>query len=197
MPGWSPVACSRRYGNCLTGKRPDADILDYDLFYFDDRDLSYEAEDAVIHRAAGLFADLGVEVQVRNQARVHLWYAQKFGIPCPPLRSSRDAIDHFLVEPSCLGLRQQAGTIEVYAPFGFTDLFSMTVRPNCRRNTAGGLLCEDPTLDRGVAGLEIIAMAKVVKSPDCGNSPKNLLVQALVDRHRDFQPYGVLAAGQR
>jgi hypothetical protein len=120
--------------NCLAGKQPDADILDYDLFYFDDRDLSYEAEDAVIRRAAALFGDLGVDVQVRNQARVHLWYAGKFGIPCPPLRSSRDAIDHFLVAPSCLGLRQHAGAVEVYAPFGFTDLFSMTVRPNCRRD---------------------------------------------------------------
>ncbi len=120
--------------NCLSGKRPDADILDYDLFYFDSSDLGWEAEDIVIQRAASLFGDLGVEVQVRNQARVHLWYAQKFGIPCAPLLDSRDAIDHFLVKPSCLGIRQQAGGIEIYAPFGFTDLFLMTVRPNCRRN---------------------------------------------------------------
>jgi hypothetical protein len=143
--------------NCLAGKRPDADILDYDLFYFDDRDLGYQAEDTVIQRAAALFGDLGVDVQVRNQARVHLWYAQKFGIPCAPLLDSRDAIDHFLVEPSCLGVRQQDGELEVYAPFGFNDLFAMTVRPNCRRNLPEVYYRKARRWVEAWPGLEIIA----------------------------------------
>ncbi len=143
--------------NCLSGKRPDADIMDYDVFYFDDHDLSYEAEDLVIHRATALFGDLGVEVQVRNQARVHLWYEEKFGIPSAPLLDSRDAINYFLVEPSCLGVRQQAGRIEVYAPFGFTDLFSMTVRPNCRRNLPEVYYRKTRRWVQAWPGLEIIA----------------------------------------
>ncbi len=120
--------------NCLSGKRPDEDIVDYDVFYYDPTDLSWEAEDAVIRRAEAAFGDLGVEVQVRNQARVHLWYGRKFGLECPPLRSSRDGIDHFLSQSSCYGIGRHAGAAEVYAPFGFADLFSMTVRPNCRRD---------------------------------------------------------------
>jgi len=119
--------------NCLSGKRPDEDIVDYDVFYHDPTDLSWEAEDAVIQRARAAVGDLGVEVQVRNQARVHLWYEQKFGIACPPLRSSRDGIDHFLNRSSCFGVRCDARVTEVYAPYGFADLFAMVVRPNCCR----------------------------------------------------------------
>ena len=119
--------------NCLSGKEPNADILDYDVFYCDASDTSWDAEDSVIRRCARTFANLGVEVQVRNQARVHLWYAEKFRTECPPLRSSRDGIDHFLNQSSCVGLRRVGGSTEVYAPFGFRDLFDMIVRPNRRR----------------------------------------------------------------
>jgi uncharacterized protein len=119
--------------NCLSGKAPTADILDYDVFYYHASDLSWDAEDAVIQRCARAFADLDVDVQVRNQARVHLWYAEKFRTECPPLRSSRDGIDHFLNQSSCFGVRRVGESTEVYAPFGFSDVFDMIVRPNRRR----------------------------------------------------------------
>ncbi len=120
--------------NVQSGKTPDADILDYDVFYFDASDPSWEAEDAAIGAANRLFADLGVPVQVRNQARVHLWYESKFGIPCKPLVSSEDGIDHFLNQSSCFGIRPGQDHQDVYAPFGFSDLHAMIVRPNRRRN---------------------------------------------------------------
>ncbi len=41
-------------------------------------DLSYDAEDVVIRRAARLLGDLGVAVEVRNEARVHLWCEPRF-----------------------------------------------------------------------------------------------------------------------
>jgi hypothetical protein len=119
--------------NCLSGKRPDEDILDYDVFYFDSSDSSWAAEDAVIRRCEAAFTDVDANVQVRNQARVHLWYADKFGVACPPLESSRDGIDHFLNESSCFGIRLHAGSFDVYAPFGYGDVFAMIVRPNRRR----------------------------------------------------------------
>lgn len=120
--------------NGLAGNDPTANILDYDVFYFDAADTSWEAEDVVIRRCAAAFADLDAEIQVRNQARVHLWYGQKFHIACAPLRSSRDGIDHFLNQSSCFGILPSAdGKQRIYAPFGFHDLFEMVVRPNRRR----------------------------------------------------------------
>jgi uncharacterized protein len=120
--------------NVLDGRVPGAGIDDYDLFYFDPADLSYEAEDVVVRRAGALFADVNAEVEVRNQARVHLWYEDHFGGKAVPFRHCRDAIDHFVSTTCCFGLTADGtGRLSVYAPHGFDDLNSMTVRPNPRR----------------------------------------------------------------
>ncbi len=117
--------------NVRSHRPPDEGIRDYDIFYFDGSDLSYEAEDREIRRAAALFADLGVAVELKNQARVHLWYSKRFGPGYPQLRSSRDGIDRFLVSCTCVGLRpDEDGTIELYAPFGLDELEKGILRPN-------------------------------------------------------------------
>ena len=55
--------------NHLTGRPLDYGIKDYDLAYFDESDLSYEAEDAVILSVRAAFDEpLRSMVQVRNQA---------------------------------------------------------------------------------------------------------------------------------
>jgi uncharacterized protein len=116
--------------NVLSDRDPTAGILDYDLNYFDDTDLSWEAENDAIARAAAVFSGVQATVQVRNEARVHLWYEAKFGVPCPPYRSTRHAISTFPNCSSCLGVRPTGNGVEVFAPFGFTDLFAMRTRPN-------------------------------------------------------------------
>jgi hypothetical protein len=115
--------------NKQTGKRPDVGIKDYDIFYFDPQ-TSYDAEDDAIRRAGELFADLGIAVEVRNQARVHLWYTEKFGTPYPPLLRATEGIDRFLMHNAQVGIRANADGAEVYAPHGFDDIFNMIVRPN-------------------------------------------------------------------
>jgi len=57
--------------NVLEGKEPQNAIRDYDFFYFDE-DTSYEAEDEIIQRAKILFKNVEAEIEVRNEARVHL-----------------------------------------------------------------------------------------------------------------------------
>ncbi|MEM6905222.1 MAG: nucleotidyltransferase family protein, partial [Pseudomonadota bacterium] len=59
--------------NVLTGRPPGHGIRDIDVFYFDGSDLSYGAEDQVIRRASRHFAP-EPPVEIRNQARVHLWF---------------------------------------------------------------------------------------------------------------------------
>ncbi|MBI1776734.1 MAG: nucleotidyltransferase family protein [Proteobacteria bacterium] len=117
--------------NEVSGRPATADIKDYDVFYFDDRDLSWEAEDGAIRRAAGLFADLGVTVELRNQARVHLWFERRFGVPYPRLTSTKDGIDRFLTPCTCVGIRPVAAEgHEVYAPYGLDELYAGLLRPN-------------------------------------------------------------------
>lgn len=116
--------------NVLDGHDPQRGIGDYDLIYHDASDLSWEAEDEVIRRCADVFGDLGVEVEVRNQARVHLWYEDHFGVPAPPIASSRDGVDRYAAHACRVAVRRVAGRYEVYAPSGYTDLFGFVLRPN-------------------------------------------------------------------
>ena len=118
--------------NALTGRPSGTGIRDADFFYFDP-DTSWAAEDAVIRAGAELFADLPVPVEIRNEARVHLWYESRFGVPAAPFRDCADAIDHFAAVCCCYGITvDPAGRLRVYAPHGFADLFDLVVRPNRR-----------------------------------------------------------------
>lgn len=116
--------------NVVTDRPADDGIKDYDLFYFDDTDLSYEAEDASIRAARPIFDHVTTEVEIRNQARVHLWYQSKFGIPCPPHHSAEAAIDSFIATTCCLGIRLEQDRWRIYAPHGLADVFNLIVRPN-------------------------------------------------------------------
>ncbi|WP_157014243.1 nucleotidyltransferase family protein [Mesorhizobium xinjiangense] len=133
LPGWRIVAgvLYNTVWNALTGRPSGYGIKDIDLFYFDAGDISYEAEDAVIARGAKVFADLPVPVEIRNQARVHLWFERHFGQPYPPLASSEEAIDRFACKTHAVGLRlEKDGRLNHYAPFGLDDIFSFRLAPN-------------------------------------------------------------------
>ncbi len=119
--------------NVLTQMPRQHGIRDYDIFYFDP-DTSWEAENRAIARAAHLFADIDAKIEVRNQARVHLWYEEKFARPYPPLLNACEGIDRFLMHNAQVGMRGQHGSFEVYAPHGFDDIERMIVRPNLNAN---------------------------------------------------------------
>ena len=115
--------------NLAHGKPPSADILDYDLVYYD-RDLSEEGEDRVTREARELVADLPIEVDVTNEARVHIWYSERFGYGIRPYQSTEDAIGTWPTTATAIGVRPNGRQLEVWAPFGVDDLFNRVVRPN-------------------------------------------------------------------
>lgn len=125
--------------NHLTGRAFDYGIKDYDLAYFDASDLSYEAEDRVVRKVAAAFDEpLRHMVQVRNQARVHLWFERKFGEPYPPLCSTTDALERFASPLFAVGVRLEPdGRLRIEAPFSLSDLFALRLRPNPRRKITG------------------------------------------------------------
>lgn len=102
-------------------------VNDYDIFYFDEN-LSWEAENEVIVAAHTLFLDLGVKVELRNQARVHLWFRERFGADYPALHSAKQGIDRFLICSTCIGLHIETG--ELYAPYGLAELEQGILRMN-------------------------------------------------------------------
>ena len=125
--------------NHLTGRPLDYGIKDYDLGYYDASDLSYEAEDAVIRRVEAAFDEpLRRMVEVRNQARVHLWFESKFGEPYAPLSCTAEALQHFASATFAVGVRlERDDRLHIEAPFGLADLFALRVVPNPYRKTVG------------------------------------------------------------
>jgi len=96
LPQWRFVSGGiyQTVWNHLTDTPRGTGIKDLDLIYFDDSDLGWEAEDAVIKRAETVFGDRW-PVEVRNQARVHLWYEQRFGAPYTRLRSADESLERY------------------------------------------------------------------------------------------------------
>lgn len=125
--------------NHLTGRPLDYGLKDYDLGYFDPSDTSYEAEDVVIRKVAAAFEPpLRELVEVRNQARVHLWFESKFGEPYEPLSRSAEALERFTSATFAVGARLEAdGEMTIVAPFGLEDIFALRLRPNPVRKTGG------------------------------------------------------------
>lgn len=136
-PDWRIVsgAVYAALWNRMDGQPSGYGVKDVDLFCFDADDLSYEAEDFWIRRAEQTFAPVaaafGVPVELRNQARVHLWYERRFGRAVPPIESVDASLTRFASIAHAVAVhRDAAGAIVVAAPFGLSDLFAMRVRPN-------------------------------------------------------------------
>jgi hypothetical protein len=125
--------------NAQTGRPAGYGIRDYDLGYFDP-DTSWDAEDVVIKRVAAAFEPPFREmVEVRNQARVHLWFEGKFGEPYEALPDTDTALGRFVAPAFAVGVRlEDDDSISVAAPFGLEDVFNLTLRPNPTRPLAKG-----------------------------------------------------------
>jgi uncharacterized protein len=127
---WIVSGClAQTIWNQRTGRATGYGISDYDVFYFDP-DPSWEAEDRVIGALRLKTARLGVPVEARNQARVHLWYPQKHGMPYPALQRSTDGIDRFLTRGTMVGIQRGRDGDSVYAPLGLEEIAGLVVKPN-------------------------------------------------------------------
>jgi hypothetical protein len=133
LPQWRVVAgcIYQTVWNALTDRPQGTGINDYDVIYFDGDDLSEETEIAVeggVRRGVPTFP---VPVEVRNQARVHVWFEDFYGISYTPLSSADEAITRYASTTHAIGVRfTDDGRLDIFAPFGLDDIFAMIVRPN-------------------------------------------------------------------
>lgn len=105
-------------------------LADIDIVYFDAADLSERGEADQASRVQALLSDLPLKVDVKNEARVHLWYEAKFGYPIAPYRSSEQAITTFPTTAGAVAIRPGVDALSIFAPFGLTDMFERTARAN-------------------------------------------------------------------
>lgn len=134
LPDWMIFsgAVYQRALNHLTGRPIDFGVRDYDLAYFDASDLSYEAEDVVIKRATPFFEPAARDtIEIRNQARVHLWFEDHFGQPYAPLGCTEEAVARFVSPMFAVGARLEADdALTIFAPMGLEDLFALRLARN-------------------------------------------------------------------
>ena len=117
--------------NVLTDRPLFHGIKDFDIIYFDGTDLSYEAEDTVIKKVNSAVPDLATMIETKNQARVHLWYEDRFGRPYRPLDCAIDSLTTYAARTHAVAVCLDTDdNIVVQAPFGLANLFAMRLVPN-------------------------------------------------------------------
>jgi len=116
--------------NYVSGKKPEENIKDYDLIYYDAKDISKKTEEKEQQRIKKLFASLPIKFDVVNEARVHTWFEKDFGKKIDQLPSCEDAINRWPTTANSIGINRIHNKFNVYAPYGLNDLFGMVVRPN-------------------------------------------------------------------
>lgn len=117
--------------NVMTDRPLMHGIKDYDVIYYDGRDRSYEGEDVIISQVQGALPEFGKLIEVRNQARVHLWYEQRFGRKYRPLDCAVDSLTTYAARTHAVAVQlDRDGQLVVHAPFGLANLFAMRLVPN-------------------------------------------------------------------
>jgi hypothetical protein len=121
-----------------------ARVEDVDVVFFDRDDLSAEREHAI---ERGLHEqEPSVEWDVKNQARVHLWYEARFGAKAHPLTSTTDGVSTWPEIATAIAVRLRPGRdveLEIAAPYGLDDLLDGVWRRNlnCEYNRATDADC--------------------------------------------------------
>jgi uncharacterized protein len=136
LPDWHLCAgcVAQTVWNIAFDRPPEAGIKDIDIVYFDPTDMTAEGETAHEARLHRHFAGLPA-LDVKNQARVHTWYARVFGYEIAPYTSVADAIASFPTTATAVGVHIVDGRFDICAPFALDDLLGLIVRPNKRQIT--------------------------------------------------------------
>jgi hypothetical protein len=127
-------AIAQTVWNSALGRDLNTGIRDVDLIYFD-TNLSESRELENREKVRELFPDIDIPIDIKNEARVHLWYRRKFGYKISPYRSVQEAIASFPTTATSVGISKQGSEYSICAPFGLGDLLGLVVRPNARQIT--------------------------------------------------------------
>jgi hypothetical protein len=133
LPQWRVAAgcIYQAVWNALTDRPRGTGIRDYDVIYFDGDDLSRESELAVERSVRNGVPTAPASAEVRNQARVHLWFEESYGVSCAPLSCADESITRYpSVTHAVAVCLTDDDRLDVFAPFGLDDIFAMIVRPN-------------------------------------------------------------------
>lgn len=115
--------------NTVHGYPDGYGIHDVDVVYFGP-DQSADAEHDMVQQVTARLYACPFPVDVKNQARVHLWYPQRFGHGIRAYTCLEDAVASWPTTATAVAVRAEGADVDVLAPFGLHDLGNLTVRAN-------------------------------------------------------------------
>lgn len=106
-------------------------IKDIDIIYYDKDNLTKEVEQKLENQIIDFLKqqNLNYEVDIHNEARMHLWKKENENKDIDQYQNSEDAIAKWIATVHAIGITKEKGQIKVYAPYGLSDIFSRTIRP--------------------------------------------------------------------
>lgn len=106
-------------------------IKDIDIIYYNKEDLSVETDIKYYNLINDYRIKQGYnyEIDVSNEARMHLWKKEKFNIDVDQYINSEDAINKWIATVHAIGITKEKNNIKIYAPYGLSDIYSRTIRP--------------------------------------------------------------------
>lgn len=108
---------------------------DVDVAFYDPVNIAREFEADIESKLSSALPN--VTWDVKNQARVHLWFEGRFGFAVKPLRSLEEAVSTWPETCTAIGVRlEKSDDLTIIAPFGVRDLLSRILRRNPRRVSA-------------------------------------------------------------
>lgn len=117
--------------NYYDGKPLNYQIKDIDIIYYDDDNLSQDCEKELENKILNHFKELNInyELDIHNEARVHLWKKANENQDINYYKNTEDTINQFIATVHAIGITKKDNEIEVYAPYGLSDIFKRTIRP--------------------------------------------------------------------
>ena len=113
-------------------------IKEIDIIYYHPINLSKESEQKLEKTIEDYFkkAGLNYELDIHNEARMHLWKKDNENKNIDQYKNSEDAIDQWIATVHAIGITKENNEIKVYAPYGLSDIFSKTIRPIKHKNNS-------------------------------------------------------------
>ncbi len=116
-------------GGSVTQAIWNSKLGNHPLHKVKDFDEVQNTSESQFEEAIDKLKSFSIPVDVKNQAKVHEWYGNKFGNNIKPLKQSEDGIKMWL-PCFAVGIRLDGDTIKVFSPYGLDDLTNMVIRPN-------------------------------------------------------------------
>lgn len=108
-------------------------IEDIDIIYFDKKETSYEREDEIIKTVKGnVTNNIANILDIKNQARVHLWFKQKYGKEIKPYHDIKNVFDRMStsLQKCALEISKNDTILRIYDNHFISDVKSMVIRRN-------------------------------------------------------------------